>query len=79
MSHAVKIVDDDKHFLIDSFTRQVSSEYSKLMITNGDHNSERFTFEAPQNIEGHNMSECNSIEVHYVNINKTKTERVDTE
>lgn len=42
MSHAVKIVDDDKHFLIDSFTRQVSSEYSKLMITNGDHNSERF-------------------------------------
>ena len=77
MSHAVKIVDDDKHFLIDSFTRQVSSEYSKLMITNGDHNSERFTFEAPQNIEGHDMSECNSIEVHYVNINKTKTERVE--
>lgn len=77
MSHAVKVVDDDKHFLIDSFTRQVSSEYSKLMITNGDHNSERFTFEAPQNIEGHDMSECNSIEVHYVNINKTKTERVE--
>lgn len=77
MSHTVKVIDDDKHFLIDTITRQVSSEYSKLMITNGDHNSERFTFEAPQNIEGHNMSECNSIEVHYININKTKTERVE--
>ena len=33
-----------------------------------DHNSERFTFEIPRYIEGHDMSLCNVVEVHYINV-----------
>ena len=33
-----------------------------------DHNSERFTFDIPKEVEGHNMLDCNVVEVHYLNI-----------
>ena len=36
-----------------------------------DHNSEVFTFELPRYIEGHDMTECNRVEVHYLNIDST--------
>lgn len=40
-----------------------------------DHNSEVFTFELPRYIEGHDMMECNRVEVHYLNIDSmTKQE-----
>lgn len=33
-----------------------------------DHNSERFTFEIPRYVDGHDMSLCNVVEVHYINV-----------
>lgn len=33
-----------------------------------DHNSERFTFEIPKEIEGHNVMDCNVVEIHYSNM-----------
>ena len=39
-----------------------------------DHNSEVFTFEVPRYIEGHDMTECNRVEVHYLNIDTATKE-----
>ena len=33
-----------------------------------DHNSERSTFEIPRYVDGHDMSLCNAVEVHYINV-----------
>lgn len=36
-----------------------------------DHNSERFTFEIPKEIEGHNVMDCNVVEIHYMNMDNS--------
>ena len=74
MSHIHSVVDADKHFIINPITRAVSnSTETKNTLFQYDHNSERFTFEMPRTIDGHDMTECNSIQIHYVNIDaKTK-------
>jgi hypothetical protein len=41
-----------------------------------DHNSERVTFDLPRYVEGHDMMDCNKVEVHYKNI-ETKTNKVN--
>jgi hypothetical protein len=40
-----------------------------------DHNSERFTFDIPRYIDGHDMSVCNKVEVHYINLKADRTEK----
>lgn len=40
----------------------------KTTVIQHDHNSERFTFECPKYIEGHDMSTCDLVEVHYLNV-----------
>ena len=68
MSHANLIVDSDPHFSIDPITRRIKNESSKkVTLIQGDHNSERFTFELPRFIEQHDMSECDRVEIHFVN------------
>ena len=68
MSHANLIVDADPHFSIDPITRRIKNESSKkVTLIQGDHNSERFTFELPRFIEEHDMLECDRVEVHFVN------------
>lgn len=74
MSHLHSVYDTDKHFVIDPITRNISTESNKLVLTRYDHNSERFTFEIPRYIEGHDMFECNQIEIHADNIGKTNSE-----
>jgi hypothetical protein len=37
----------------------------------GDHNSEIYTFELPRVIEGHDMTLCNLVQVHFINIGTT--------
>lgn len=68
MAHDHSIVDSDIHFIIDATSRKItpaSPIKNKLMQL--DHNSERFTFEVPRYIEGHDMSLCDSVQVHYRN------------
>jgi hypothetical protein len=45
------------------------------MVVQGDHNSERFTFEIPRYTDGHDMSACNVVQVHYLNIDSTTREQ----
>lgn len=69
MAHLHNVYDSDSHFVIDAVTRNITNESSKkTMVMQYDHNSERFTFELPRIVEGHDMSLCDRIEVHYLNI-----------
>ena len=68
MSHNNLIIDADPHFSIDPITRRIKNESSKkVTLIQGDHNSERFTFDMPRYIEEHDMLECDRVEVHFVN------------
>lgn len=74
MAHKHSVYDSDTHFIIDGITRAVkNADATKTMLVQHDHNSERFTFEMPRYIDGHDMSTCNVVQVHYINIdNKNK-------
>ena len=75
MSHLHSVYDNDKHFSIDPATREIKNESGKVVLINHDHNSERFTFEIPKTVDGHDMSLCNVVQIHYLNIEKeTKIE-----
>lgn len=68
MVHGHPVVDADKHFLIDPITRYVlNAEEKKTILMQNDHNSERFSFEIDKFVEGHDMTLCNKVEVHYLN------------
>ena len=68
MPHTHPVVDNDLHFVINPITREIANESKKIKLMQGDHASEIFTFEVPRYIEGHDMSLCNKIAVHYINI-----------
>lgn len=81
MGHTHTVVDSDtNHFVIDPITRQITNETKKLCLVKGDHNSEVFTFEVPLKVEEHDMSLCNRIEVHFINVEgkstRNKSEKV---
>lgn len=66
--------DTDARFVIDPVSGEITNNSEKDSITQGSHNSEVFTFEMPRDI-GHDMMNCNLIEVHYINIKaKDKTQ-----
>lgn len=64
----LKVVDTDHYFVIDAFTREITSKNpQKDMLIQNDHNSERFTFEIPRFIEGRDVGKCNVVQVCYLN------------
>lgn len=67
--------DPDAIFTIDPTTRVISTNVKKIVLMQYDHNSEIFTFSIPRFVEGHDMSLCNKIEIHYTNINKRTREQ----
>ena len=72
MAHLHSVYDTDPHFQIDGVTRSVKNASStKTVLIQHDHNSERFTFEIPRMIDGHDMSTCNVVQIHYINIDST--------
>lgn len=77
MSHTHNILDTDRMFLIDPISGSITNLSQKSTIVQYNHNSERFTFEVPRFIEGHDMSLCDRVEVHYSNVSKNKRERND--
>lgn len=70
MAHTHPVVDSDSRFVINSTTREISTTSDKLELIQGDHQSERITFEIPKIVEGHDMSLSDRIEVHYINIDR---------
>lgn len=68
MPHRNEVRDADLHFVIDPVTRKIQNQSGKVTLIQYDHNSERFTFVVPRHIDGHDMFDCNRVEVHYNNI-----------
>ena len=70
------VYDTDTRFTINPVTRMVKNESSKkITLIQYDHNSEVFGFEIPRFIEGHDLSLCNKVEIHYINVSsETKNE-----
>ena len=68
MGHEHNVQDLDARFTIDPVTRQIKNESKKkLLLAQGDHNSEIYGFRCPRYIESHDMSLCNKVEVHFFN------------
>lgn len=69
MAHIHNIFDAEPRYVIDPVTRLISKlSKGDEVIVQGDHNSERFTFEVPRWVDGHDMSTCDRVEIHYINI-----------
>ena len=77
MNHNHVLYDSDPHFTIDPISRKITNQSSrKTSVVQHDHNSERLTFECPRYVEGRDLSTCNIVEIHYLNIEaNTKTVR----
>lgn len=76
--HEHSVYDTDPHYKIDAHTRVIKDQSetpTKLM--QNDHNSERFTFELDRFIDGHDMTLCNKVEVHYINVDGSTKESND--
>ena len=73
MKHPV--YDTDRHFTIDLTNFALVSPMKKISLVKGLHNAERFTFDFPRTIEGHDLSLCDSVEVHFLNIDAASKEK----
>ena len=73
MDHKHMVFDTDEKFIIDSATRAITnSRGNPFQLIQHDHNAEKFSFVCDRYIEGHDMSLCNKVEVHYDNIESSK-------
>lgn len=69
INHFPEEYDSDPHFTIDPDTRVLQYDSTeKLTIIQGDHNSEIFTFDLPRYVDGHDMTQCDLVRVHYINV-----------
>ena len=70
-THNVK--DTDASFVVNPLTREITTTSEKKVLMQGDHKSERFTFEMPRYVENHDMALCNVVQIYYLNVDgKTK-------
>ena len=67
------IVDPDPHFTINTTTRAITKaeDNKKVSLIQYDHNSERFSFDIDRIIEGHDILDCNRIQIHYINMDSS--------
>lgn len=80
MAHKHSVYDTDAHFSINPFTRAIKNEStSKVAVIQHDHNSERFTFEIPRLVDGHDMSLCDRVEVHYINMDSANKDNISAD
>lgn len=78
MGHEHNVRDLDARFKIDPVTKQIKNESKKkLILAQGDHNSEIYGFSCPRYIESHDMSLCNRVEVHFFNYD-SQTKKVNS-
>lgn len=75
--HTHPVYDTDTHFTVDPITRQVTNaQLKKTFLMQRDHNSEVLTFEIPRYVEGHDMTLCDCVEIHYNNVGSSKSTSV---
>lgn len=78
MAHLHSVYDTDPHFKIDPATRAIENQSKvKTKIMQYDHNSERFTFEIPKLIDGHDMTQCDEVRIHFINIGSSNNKTSD--
>lgn len=76
MGHIHNVTDSDNHFTINAITRAIKNESSrKTTLIQHDHNSERFSFDLPRYIDGHDMLLCDVVQVHYINVDAATKEQ----
>lgn len=64
-----EVIDLDSHFTIDTITREISNNKNeKIRIMQYDNNSERYSFDIDRIIEGHDLMDCNKVQIHFINI-----------
>ena len=69
MAHTHDVYDMENHFEINGSSRFIKeTSETKLVVVQGDHKSEVLTFKMPRYIDGHDMTLCNKIRIHYINI-----------
>lgn len=65
-----KIKDNGEYFIINPASRKITVPHAHKSIgAVGDHNSEQITFECPQMVDGHDISQCASRYVTWFNVN----------
>lgn len=68
MAHVHPTYDTDKRLIIDVDTKNVKMDKSSIpAIAQYDHNSEYITFECERFVEGHDLSLCTAVRIHYIN------------
>lgn len=75
MSHIHDVYNTDERFEIDPDTRKITQKSGKSKLIRGDHNSECYAFSLPREIDGHDMSQCDRVRVHYINYAASGGER----
>lgn len=68
MAHEHGVIDQDRRFVIDPDTMTITATGTVKPLKRGDHRAEKYGFSMPRYIEGHDMSLCNKVEVHYNNL-----------
>lgn len=67
------IVDADVHFTIDPVTRTISNNANKkLTLMQYDNKSERYSFDVDRYIDGHDLMNCNKVQVHFFNMGSNR-------
>lgn len=74
MAHGHDVYNTDERFVIDPSKRTITQKSGKNKLIRGDHNSECFAFEIPRYVDGHDMSLCNSVKIHYINQSSNKSD-----
>ena len=62
--------DSGEYFVINPASRKVTVPHAHKSIgTVGDHRSEQITFECPQMVDGHDITQCSHRYVTWINVN----------
>ena len=72
---------DDARFIIDTTTREISisnAPKKKLTIMQYDNKSERYSFDIDKIIDGHDLTKCNNIQIHFSNIGSNRQQYSST-
>ena len=75
MGHSHNVKDSDANFTINPTTMEIVNNSAKNKMMQGDHNSEIYSFEITQIVEGHEMILCNKIRIHFINISSDKADQ----
>lgn len=68
MAHEHDVYDTGAHFEIDAITREITyTGDDKVIVIQGDHNSQILSFKMPRYIDGHDTKLCDTVHVRYQN------------